>query len=442
MPRALLATIVAALACSFGPSTLARAETDLAAIARDMYVFTFPLHENYRVRHLVTQAAPAPQRVATNAFLHRRDLVDHTSRRVTTPNNDTLYSQSFLDLSRGPVVLEVPEVAERYYTFALMDFYSNNFAYVGTRTTGTAAGKHLVAGPGWRGTAPDGMHVIASPTNAVWMLGRILVTSPEDLPRVRTLQDRLKLYSLSESGPAPVFDGPPLAPGDPWGYVAIVNHALTENPPPARDAAAVARFAAIGVGPGLRFDRDRISAEQQAAIVAGIKEGERLVAAKELSGTVVQGWSYPTQGMGNFGADFLLRAGTALKLLAALEPAEAVYLSYVGEPLDGSRRYRLRFDAGRLPPVHAFYEAMPDKRLFFADNPIKRYAIGDRTPGLRVGANGSLDIDIRHDSPGTERESNWLPAPAGPFALVLRAYVPKPELLDGRYRLPALEREP
>jgi hypothetical protein len=328
-----------------------------------------------------------------------------------------------------------------------MDFYSNDFAYVGTRATGSRAGRYLIAGPGWAGAAlPEGARLIAAPTNAVWLLGRFLVADASDLPAVHRLQDKLQLAPLA-AGNAPRFDGPALDPDDPWNFFAVANHALTENPPPARDAAMVARMAAIDVGPGKRFDASRFDAAQQQALLAGIAEAKRLIAAKSLRGKVVNGWAYGVPGVGNFGTDYLLRAAVALKGLAALEPAEAVYLTYVGAPLDGSAAYMLHFAADGLPPAAAFwslsiYQVMPDGRLFFADNPIHRYSIGDRTPGLRRNADGSLDLAIQAAMPPEAERGNWLPAPAGPLALILRAYLPAAALLDETYAPPALERQP
>jgi len=421
----------------------AQGANDLAAIARDAYIFTLPLHEMNRVR-TVTHFAPAnPFRVPINQFLHRRELSDHSSRVVTTPNNDTLYSSAFLDLSAGPLVLEVPEIADRYYSFALMDFYSNNVAYVGTRTTGTAAGKYLIAGPDCKDAPPAGLRLLASPTNAAWLLGRILVTDASDLPRVHALQSALKLAPLNPGGTearaAPVVD-----PNEPLSTFALTNHLLTENPPPARDAAMLARMAGINVGPGRRFDPGAFDQAQREAILAGIEEAKRLVAARDVTSKVVNGWAYPEAAIGNFGTDYLLRAATALKLLAALEPAEATYLGYVGEALDGTKTYQLRFAPDQLPPVGAFwslsmYEIMPDKRMFFVANQIRRYAIGDRTPNLRRGPDGALEISIQHEAPGPDRASNWLPAPAGPFALILRAYMPGPARIDATYAPPRLE---
>ena len=449
MPRVLngVCSIAALFAVMLGGAPGAGAGDDLAAAARDAYIYAFPLHEMYRIRYQALYQPANPQRAAVNRFLHRRELSDHTSRRVTTPNNDTIYSSAFLDLSQGPLVLDVPDIADRYYSLAFMDFYTNNFAYVGTRTTGGQAGKYVIAGPGWKGAGlPEGSRLIASPTNAVWLLGRFLVADASDLPNAHRLQDKLKLEPLAASD-TPIFDGPAIDPNDAWNYFAVVNHALTQNPPPERDAAMVARMAAIDVGPGQRFDAGRFDETQQKALLAGIADAKRLIAAKSLSGKVVNGWAYGVPGVGNFATDYLLRAAVALKGLAALEPAEAIYLTYVGTPLDGSTAYRLHFDADRFPPVTAFwllsiYQIMPDGRLFFADNPIRRYSIGDRTPGLRRNADGSLDLYIQQASPPAADRSNWLPAPAGPLSLILRAYLPRPALIDESYAPPVLERQP
>ena len=440
-------SIAAMLVLMLGSQAGARASDDLSAIARDAYIYAFPLYEMYRVRYQALYNPANPRRATVNRFAHRRELADHTSRAVTTPNNDTIYSSAFLDLAQGPLVLDVPDIADRYYSLAFMDFYTNDFAYVGTRMTGGQAGKYVIAGPGWQGAAmPEGARPIASPTNAVWLLGRFLVADASDLPNAHRVQDELRLAPLAAST-APSFDGPAIDPDDPWNFFAVVNHALTQNPPPQRDAAMVARIAAINVGPGQRFDAGRFDAAQQQALLAGIADAKRLIAAKSLRGTVVNGWAYGVPGVGNFATDYLLRAAVALKGLAALEPAEAMYLTYVGTPLDGSAAYRLHFDADRLPPVAAFwslsiYQVMPDGRLFFADNPLRRYSIGDRTPGLRRNADGSLDLYIQQVSPPAAAASNWLPAPAGQLSLILRAYLPRAALIDESYAPPALERQP
>jgi hypothetical protein len=423
------------------------AADDLAAVAHDAYIFTFPLYENYRLRYQLIYNPANPRRATVNQFGHRRELSDHTSRAVTTPNADTLYSSAFLDLSQGPLRLEVPEIADRYYSLAFMDAYTDNFAYVGTRTTGRHAGKYLITGPGWSGSPPRGATLISAPTNAVWLLGRFLVTGSQDLPQVHRDQDGLRLSPLDPAAPPPASTGPAPSPDDPWNYFAVVNYALTENPPPAGDKPMVDRIAAIGIGPGRHFDPDRFTEPERQAILAGVAAAKRQIAAAEITGKVVNGWAYPAAGLGNFGTDYVLRAATALKALAALEPVEAIYFSHVGQALDGADRYRMHFATGQLPPVDGFwslsiYEVMPDKRLFFAANPIGRYAIGDRTPGLTHNPDGSLDLLVQHASPGEALESNWLPTPEGPFALILRAFVPQRALLDGSYAPPPVEQLP
>ena len=405
-----------------------------------MYIFTFPLYEFYRIRSV--GALGDSQSAEINRFQHARELLDDTFRKVTSPNNDTLYSSAFLDLSRGPLIVEVPEIANRYYSLAFMDAYTNNFAYIGTRATGTRLGKYLIAGPRWKGSPPSGTPVISSPTNAVWLVGRILVVDSTDLPRVHQLQDSLRLYPAPGTEMPLPFDGPPIAADDPWNYFAVVNHALTENPAGERDAAVVSRMTAINVGPGQAFDVAKFTLTDQSALLKGIEDAKRLISSGSNADKVVNGWRY-TVPIGNFGTDYLLRAGVAFRGLGALESEEAIYLGYLGDsgqPLDGSRSYRLRFQSDNFPPVNAFwslsmYEVMPDGRRFFAANPIKRYSIGDRTPGLIRNADGSLDIYLQREAPSS---GNWLPTPSGRFSLTLRAYLPKRELLEHQYAPPPL----
>ena len=262
-----LSSVALLLALILCGSPGASADDGLSELARDAYIYTFPLHEMYRVRYQSLYNWVNPQRVAVNHFAHRRALSDHTSRRVTTPNNDTIYSSAFLDLSGGPLVLDVPAVANRYYSLAFMDFYTNNFAYIGTRTTGEGAGRYVIVGPAAKDAAvPARAQRIVSPTNAVWLLGRFLVVDENDLPNVHRLQDALKLTPLG-AGSTPRFDGPRARPGRSVDYFAVVDHALTQNPPPAQDAALMARFAAIDVGPGRRFDPTRLDAAQQQALL-------------------------------------------------------------------------------------------------------------------------------------------------------------------------------
>lgn len=411
--------------------------TDLKTAAREAYVYTLPLIEVATTRQ---RGLGLGQRMG--GFTHIRNLANHRHRAVTTPNTDTLYSTAHIDLSAGPVTITLPGMGERYVSLALMDAYTNNFAILGTRTTGPDGGTFRLLGPR---EAAEGWNVVRSPTDHVWALARILVEGPHDLEAAREAQ-----AGLSMQGPASDPPGPYAARTAGWAeYFASAAALLAANPPPVTDLGALRTMAPLGLLEG--FDPGRFSAAEAAQIEAGLAEGRKAVrGGGGLAGTrVMGGWTYPDARLGEFAQDYALRGTVALGGLAALPPAEAMYMQAVGPGprglFDGAQGWRLHFPGDAPLPVNSFwslslYEAMDDGQFFFCDNPLDRYAIGDRTPGLATNADGSLDLWIGAEDPGGARSANWLPAPAGPFALFLRAYLPKPELLDGRYRLPAVER--
>lgn len=406
----------------------------LNAAAHAAWIFTLPLIE---------VASPRTRRfaggAAVNAFGHGRDLVDHTAREITTPNNDTLYSSAHIDLSQGPVTLTLPASGARYLSLALMDAYTNNFAILGTRTTGGDGGTWTLLGPADPGAGPN---VIRSPTRHVWALARILVDGPHDLEAARAVQQ-----GVSMQGPTIPPTAAAAERDAPWAVcLASAARLLADNPPPATDGAILKVMAPLELE---AFDPDRFSAAEVAAIEAGLAQARADARRSGLRGPgFIDGWTYPYARLGDFAQEYAYRASVAIGGLAALPPEEAMYMRARGDLpralFDGAKSWRLHFPAGRLLPVGSFwsltlYEATDDGQFFFADNPLGRYAIGDRTPGLRTNDDGSLDIWIGHDRPGDGRENNWLPAPRTPFALFLRAYLPKPELLHGSYRVPAVE---
>lgn len=372
-----------------------------------------------------------------NAYSHVRKLADHKARMVTTPNNDTLYSSAQIDLSAGPVTLTLPPTGERYISLALMDAYTNNFAILGTRTTGPEGGVFRLIGPE---EPAGGGNVVRSPTNHVWALARILVDGPHDLEAAQAVQAGVLMQGPHVAPPAAT--APRSAP---WQeYFAGLDALMTANPPPATDLAVLRRIAPLGVGAGA-FDPAAFNPAQAEAIAEGVGQARAMVRGRGLGAAQwIDGWSYPRSDLGDFGQSYGYRAAVALAGLAALPPVEAMYMRGQGERgglYDGNRAWRLHFPADRLPAVDSFwslslYEATPEGQFFFTDNPLNRYAIGDRTEGLTYNDDGSLDIWIGAQSPGGEREANWLPAPAGPFALFMRAYLPKAEMLEGAYRLP------
>jgi hypothetical protein len=406
--------------------------SDLRTAAREAWLYALPL-----IEIATTRARGQALGHSMGVFAHVRTLANHRHRAVTTPNNDTLYSTAQLDLSAGPATIRLPGAGERYFSLALMDAYSNNFAVLGTRTTGPEPLTVRLVGPN---DAAEGPNVVRSPTNHVWALARILVDGPHDLEAARAVQAQLSLQAPASTAPGP-FAGR----GAAWPeYFAAAAALMAANPPPLTDHALLRTIAPLGLPDG--FDPARIPAAEVAEIEAGLAEARQLARRGGLGGSDFEsGWSYPSARLGDFDQDYHLRASVALSGLAALPPAEAMYMRAEGEGpghlYDGTRAWRLHFPPGEPLPVDSFwslslYEATPEGQFFFTDNPLDRYAIGDRTPGLATNADGSLDIWIGHERPGPERESNWLPAPAGPFALFMRAYLPRPELLEGRYRLP------
>lgn len=440
-------------------------ETMLEDVARRAAIYLFPVHEMYRTRWNATVNERNPARQKLNRFLHVPALAGPRSRAVTTPNVDTLYSTAWLDLSLEPVFLTVPDIGGRYYSFAFMSLFTDNVAYVCRRLDGNRPKPRMIVGPSWKGEADRDVVLVRAPTNGVWLLGRILVDGPPDLETVWTLQSRTLLESpdmrnerriletqelmrqRSTAPPEPLADWLPVNPADPFDLFEVGLRALGESPLGERDKAAMEEFAPLRLRPGRKFDVRGFSESEREAIRRGIARAREEMRAGGSRGKVINGWSYPERHLGNFGDDYLYRAQIALGALAALEPAEATYLmgdrDADGRPLDGNGRYVLRFEAGQRPPTGAFwsltmYEVTPEGRAFLVDNPLSRYAIGDRTRGLTYGADGSLDIHLQHDRPA--EEANWLPAPAGPMRLVLRAYEPSEALLDGTWRMPAVRR--
>lgn len=406
--------------------------SELRTAAREAWLYALPL-----IEVATTRARGQALGHRMGVFTHVRNLADHRHRAVTTPNNDTLYSTAQIDLGAGPVTITLPSAGERYFSLALMDAYSNNFAILGTRTTGPEGLTIRLVGPT---DAADGPDAIRAPTNHVWALARILVEGPHDLEAARAVQ-----AGLSMQGPESAAPGPYAQRAAPWGeYFASAAALMAANPPPVTDRAMLRTMAPLKLLEG--FDPASFSPKEVAEIEAGVAEARQLARRGGLGGSEFEGgWSYPSARLGDFDQDYRLRAAVALSGLAALPPAEAMYMRAEGEVpshlYDGTKAWRLHFAAGAPLPVESFwslslYEATPEGQFFFTDNPLNRYAIGDRTPGLKTGPDGSLDIWIGCESPGAERENNWLPAPAGPFALFMRAYLPRAELLEGGYRLP------
>lgn len=422
-----------------------RALAALAEQARDpfqrAFFYGFPLYEQARIEQERTGAVGKPGKL--NVISHRSQLMDHTSHQVTAPNNDTIYSSLFLELSGGPVELNVPSSTDRYFSLAFMSAFTDVFAYVGTRATKGRGGRYWIAGPTWRGTAPREVMLIRSPSNDVWALMRVLVDGPGDLAAAQAFQSGFTASVPLDRPPPRGFEAAAADVNDPVKFLSLVNEVIARSPGGGGFGRA-SQFAAQGIGAGVTPSQAVL--DRWRATIPGALEILR--ETFRFRDYAVDGWSYQPPGIGDFGANDQLRAAVALGGIAALGEEEAMYFHAnfdgEGQPLTGASAYRWRVPPGGVP-VDAFwsltmYEVTPEGRYFFTENPIGRYAIGDRTPGLVKDADGGFEILLQRVRPDGAIAANWLPAPAGRMRLALRAYLPRRVLRDRSWRVPALRR--
>jgi hypothetical protein len=430
---------VLGLSALSGSTKALAAPTDLRAASREAWLFALPLIESARVRANSAEfGAGDNDGTAINSFLHVRRLATPADRLVTSPNVVTLYSLAFIDLENGPATVVLPPTGERYFSLQLMDMYTNTFAVLGTRTIGGDGGTFTLVGP--REAAPRG--AIRAPTPWIWALIRIAVGGPEDIDAVHKLQDAIGL----KAGRARAL-GVFAQRTTPWReYFSSATALMAENPPAPTDLALLKRVAPLGLDAPSGFNAAKFSDAQALEIERGVADAKIILAGPGAE-RPVNGWRYPNADLGDFGQNYHFRARVALSGLAALPRQEAMYMRPFapdGSPRFGDGIWRLSFPHEELPPVDAFwsltlYQATGDGQLFLTENPLRRYAIGDRTNGLKFNGDGSLDIWIARSDPGGSKTSNWLPAPSnGKYVLTLRAYLPKSELLSGEYRLPPL----
>jgi hypothetical protein len=433
------------------------------AVAEEAYVYGYPLVLMDVTRAKLTNVAqPMEMGLAPiNQFGNVGTFPDPSFTNVVSPNADTLYSSAWLDLRKEPMVLSVPDTHGRYYLFEMLDAWTNVFASPGKRTTGTGKGDFAITGPEWSGLLPAGMHEIKAPTDMVWIIGRTQTNGVADFPAVHALQEQYKLTPLSAWGKQSM---PPRVPTDPdrdmttspvetvasmdaTTFFGRLTMLMKDNPPAAADGPMVAKLATIGVVPGEPFDLNKGGKLTGKAIAGGVEDGKKRVVElghKPDNSRMVHGWMMTTQDIGTYGTDYDARAGAALVGLGANLPADAIYpmarVDGNGKPLTGANRYVIHFDRGQTPPVNAFWSVtMYNDKQFFVANPIDRYAIGDRDK-LKYNADGSLDLYLQHDSPGKDRVSNWLPADAGSFNVMMRMYWPKEAVLSGAWGPPAIRR--
>lgn len=436
---------------------------ELLQIMGQAYMYGYPLVLMDLTKGVSTNIdRPHPERpmAPVNQLGHFRTFPDHTLTAIVKPNVDTYYSIAWLDLKEEPQVLTMP-ATDRYYLLPFYDAYSNVFASPGSRTTGTDSLTLLVTGPDWEGEVPSGVTHIKAPTQMVWMLGRIQVNSPEDgATFVRDLQNGMQLVPLNAYGQADykaptgkmqateerIIPVKKIQEIDFKAYFNKMAQLMTENPPAEADTAMLEKMAKIGLIPGQPFDistDNLILKTKLNALPAYIhKQFEKRRAEPDTS-LLSNGWMIVTEGIGEYGTDYMRRAYIDFIGLGANLAEDAVYpnctMDINGRPLDGASKYQIHFEPHQIPPVNAFWSLTAyNADEFLVKNELNRFALGDRDD-LLFNEDGSLDLFIQAEQPAAAKLQNWLPVPkAGPFSLTLRLYWPKAAILNGNWTPPAI----
>jgi hypothetical protein len=446
-------------------------EQEAHAIGVNAYIYFYPLVTMDVTRKQFTNIEPGKElgKGPMNMFNNVPEYPPANFKGVVRPNFDTLYSIAYLDLTKEPAVVSAPDTNGRYYLLPMLDMWSDVFASPGWRTTGTQAVNFLVTPPGWRPDLRDKFidefklpretQRIDAPTPYVWIIGRTKTDGPPDYDAVHKIQAGFKVTLLSDWGksskpiqatidPSVDMKTPPKIQVDtmPAGkYFAYAAELLKLQPPHITDEPIVAQMRRIGIELGKSFDIDKVPPAVQKALESAPEEAQKLMQWKiPTLARVANGWSLNTDTMGVYGNYYLKRAIIAQVGLGANLPEDAIYPLNIGDEsgksLDGANKYTISFEKGAAPPVNAFWSiTLYDSEGFQVANSLNRFAVSSWMP-FKYNADGSLDLYFQNESPGKDKEANWLPAPKGPFNLTMRLYSPKSEALTGKWNPPSITR--
>jgi hypothetical protein len=431
-------------------------------IAEEAYIYGYPLVTMEMTRRVMTNVnEPEGTRAPMGQFVRMRTYPTAAFRDVTAPNASTLYTTTWLDVSKEPWILSLPEANDRYYLFPMLDGWTNVFQVPGKRTTGTGPQTYAITGPNWSGNLPEGVTEYKSPTSLVWVLGRIYCTgTPEDYAAVHKMQDEISVVPLSSYGKPYT---PAAGKVDPnidmktavreqvnslstEAYFNLLTELMVDNPPAKADDSIVTKMAKIGIIAGEKFSLEKFDEETQKALQDVPKIAfEKIMAQFKSGGTFENGWMFTTKA-GVYGIEYLQRAFVTAIGLGANRPQDAIYPTSEkdaeGNPYDGANKYVMHFEKGQMPPAKGFWDlTMYDAEYFFVDNPLNRYTLSQRNK-FKENADGSVDFYLQAENPGPGKESNWLPAPKGKFILMLRLYWPSetsPSILDGSWKIPPVQ---
>jgi hypothetical protein len=429
------------------------------AIGVNAYLYFYPLITMDLTRRQLTNGGPAvtPIQAPMNTFANIGAYPTAEMKVVVRPNFDTLYSSAWLDLTKEPMIVSVPNTHGRYYLLPMLDMWTDVFASPGWRTTGTQAGSFLVAPSDWAGTVPEGIIRINAPTPFVWIIGRTKTDGPADYDAVHQIQAGLKITPLSQWGkpaqpvtaafdPSVDMKTPPKIQVDIMPapkYFAYGAEILKLQPPHVTDQPIIAQMQRIGLEPGKRFNLDTADPTVQKALETAPEDAQALMAWKvKTLARIVNGWSMNTDTMGVYGNYYLKRAIVAQLGLGANLPEDAIYpinlADDTGQPLDGVSNYSIHFEKGATPPVDAFWSiTLYDKQGYQVANSLSRFAVSSWMP-FKYNPDGSLDIYFQNENPGPAEAANWLPAPKGPFNLTMRLYAPRSDALTGKWNPPSV----
>jgi hypothetical protein len=458
---AAMQTVPAASAQTATPS-----EQEALAIATDAYLYFYPLVTMDVTRKQLTNVEPGKGLGGPmNSFANISTFPTADIRAVVRPNFDTLYSSAYLDMTKEPVVVSVPDTAGRYYLIPMLDMWTDVFASPGWRTTGTQAGNFLIVPLNWRPDLreriveefklPRETQVIDAPTPLVWIIGRTKTDGPSDYAAVNKIQAGFKVTPLTEWGKpaktpevkidasidmktAPKVQVDTMAGEKYFSYAAEL---LKTNPPHITDQPILAQMKRIGIEPGKRFEIARTDPAVKKAIEAAPDAAKKLMAWKVASlARVANGWSMNTDTMGVYGNYYLKRAIVSQLGLGANLPEDAIYplnlADNTGKPLDGANKYTITFEKGAAPPVNAFWSVtLYDSEGFQVANSLNRFAVSSWMP-FKYDSDGSLTLYVQNEAPGNGNDANWLPAPKGPFNLTMRLYAPRSDALTGKWNPP------
>jgi hypothetical protein len=457
--------IVCLMALPLAVPLVARAQTNVTptearAIAKEAYVYGFPVVDSYRIQYSYFVDRQNPEfKAQWNQIRNIPRVYTPADTAIQTPNSDTPYSWLGMDLRAEPIVLTVPAIEKgRYFTIQLIDAYTFNFAYIGSRTTGNSGGSFLIAGAAWKGQTPKGVkEVIRSETEFVFAAYRTQLFNPGDLDNVKKVQAGYKAQTLSaflgtatpKAAPAIDFIKPltPVQEKTSLQFFNVLNFVLGFCPTDPSETELMARFAKIGVGPGQIFDPGKLSPELKEAIAQGMADAWADFAGlkKEFDeGKLTSGDVFGTREY--LKNNYLYRMGAAVLGIYGNSKLEAMYPTYYVDEakrkLDGANRYTLRFAPDQLPPVNAFWSLTmyEEPASLLVANPINRYLVNSpMLPRFKRDADDGLTLIIQNESPGKDKEANWLPAPKGAFSMIMRLYWPKAEATEGKWTAPPLK---